>query len=240
MFERMNSLNPPSLRSLKQPVVWNEDVYALGRDSKGDGNLYKYSLSSNEWSNFSVPSSIYASNSVLTSYCSMLLLINGESMALWEFSNKDIAFKESCIKPIPSTYLSQCSDDHNILATSSDKYLIVACKTDRRDRRLFLQLIYNGRYWKFGQPEAISKLLPSGEYIGLAAIDSRAIFATKFRRNHFSILRAPIPSFDEGKDEEMAETYWEKLEIMSIKEFDALLGIIRRSSIVRSGKNKNE
>ena len=44
-FERINSPNAPSLRSLKAPVVWNEDVYALGRDHCSESKLFRYSLS---------------------------------------------------------------------------------------------------------------------------------------------------------------------------------------------------
>ena len=149
LFEQMNSPNPPSLHSLKAPVVWNEDVYALGRDSNGDGKLYQYSLSNNEWSDLSVPSSIYASHSVLTTYSSKLLLISGKNMSLWEFSNNNFAFKESSIKPIPSTHLSQRFGD--IIATSSDtEYLIITYgKThEPSDRVIFVKLIYNDRDWK--------------------------------------------------------------------------------------------
>jgi hypothetical protein len=217
----MNSLNPPSLQSLKQPVVWNEDIYALGRDSEGDGNLYKYSLSSNEWSSFSVPSLIYASYSVLTTYCSKLLLINGENMTLWEFSNNDFAFKESCIKPIPGRcYL------FDILVTSSDKYLIIA------SLRVEL-LIYNGSDWK--RRHLFKRVSPRyGVYRNMAAIDSHAVFMIKSSDwdNDVGILRAPIPSFDEDTVDPLP--MWEHLEMMSLEGFDTLLRGRRYSMTIQN------
>ena len=234
VFERMNSLNLPSLHSLKTPVVWNEDVYALGRDSESDGKLHKYSPTSNEWSSFSVPSSIYASNSVLTTYNSKLLLINGKDMTLWEFTNGDFAFKESCIKPIPSTYSSQCSGVYNILATSSDKYLTII----REDRlqRIRNQLIYNGKDWKLRQLEQIR--LMSGSSHNMVAIDRHAVFLIESNewRNDVSILRALLmmTSFEENEDKAMAAISWEKLEMISLKEFDALLCGRKYSIIIQN------
>ena len=234
VFERMNSLNLPSLHSLKTPVVWNEDVYALGRDSESDGKLHKYSPTSNEWSSFSVPSSIYASNSVLTTYNSKLLLINGKDMTLWEFTNGDFAFKESCIKPIPSTYSSQCSGVYNILATSSDKYLTII----REDRlqRIRNQLIYNGKDWKLRQLEQIR--LMSGSSHNMVAIDRHAVFLIESNewRNDVSILRALLmmTNFEENEDKAMAAISWEKLEMISLKEFDALLCGRKYSIIIQN------
>lgn len=211
----MNSLNPPSLRSLKQPVVWNEDVYTLGRDCGGYGKLYKYSLSNNEWSSFSVSHSIYASNSVLIVYNSKLLLISGMELTLWEFSNSDFSFKESCIKPIPRSGI------YDILATSSDEYLIIAMSRYRRPYNL---LIYNGRDWKFRRLNIKGRLL-SGVVNDMAAIDSHAVYNIIHHDwcNDISIQRALIPSFDEIKDEDMATILWEELEMMSLEEFDELL-----------------
>ena len=226
VFERMNSLNPPSLRSLKTPVVWNEDIYALGCDCEGDGKLYKYSLSNNKWSSFSILSSIYASHSVLTTYNSKLLLISGKNMALWEFSNNDFAFKESCIKPIPSTYPSQCS--HNILANSSDQYLVVAYETYPIPR--YLVIIYNGRDWKLRELEIIGTSEVSGD---IAAMDSHAVLMIESSRwcNNVSIQRVPIPSFDESKDEGMAATV---LEMMSLEEFNVIIRGRKYSSIIHN------
>ena len=234
VFERMNSLNPPSLHSLKTPVVWNEDVYALGRDSRSDGKLYKYSLSSNKWSSFSVPSSIYASNSVLTTYNSKLLLISGEDMNLWEFTTSDFAFKESCIKPIPSTYPSKCSGVYNILATSFDKYLTII--HEDRVKMIRNQLIYNGRDWTVRQLEQI--MLLSGKIHNMVAIDRHAVFLIVSHEwhNNVSISRAPLmmTSFDESKDKAMAATCWEKLKMIPLEEFDALLCGRKYSIIIQN------
>ena len=219
IFERMNSLNPPSLRSLKTPVVWNEDVYALGRDWKGNGKLYKYSLSSNEWSNFSVSSSIYASYSVLATYNSELLLISGMDLTLWEFNNSDFAFRESCIKPIPSKYCSHVFDIH---ATSSDEYLIIIYETWNGGGRQHNLLIYNGRDWKIRQLEGSDSLTMN---IHKMAIDSHAVYDITHCewRNDIHIERALIPSYDEIKDEDIATIRWETLEKMLLEEFDELL-----------------
>ena len=220
-FERMNSLNPPSI--LKRPLVWNENVYALGRDYEDDGKLYKYSLLSNEWSSFSVPSSIYASHSVLTTYNSKLLLISGKNMTLWEFSNNDFAFKESCIKPIPSKYCSDILND-NVLTTSSDEYLIIVY-ADYQDRSRSNLLIYNGRDWKFRHRLTQGGSV-TGKNIYMAAIDSHAVYEIilYLRRNHnVGIRRTLIPSYDEIKDEDMAPRGGEMLEMNSLEEFNALL-----------------
>jgi hypothetical protein len=229
MFERMNSLNPPSLRSLKQPVVWNEDVYALGRDSKGDGNLYKYSLSSNEWSNFAVPSSIYASNSVLTTYSSKLLLISGQNMTLWEFSNNDFDFKESCIEPVPSTYPLPW---RNILATSYDKYLIIAYEEYLHLSSQEDFVIYNGRDWKLRHLD-LRIMLRSNTSCDVAAMDSHALYMIVFSTwdNDVDIQRALIPSLDESEDK---ATHWEELEMIPLKELDALLYGRRYSIIIQN------
>ena len=226
VFERMNSLNPPSLRSLKAPVVWNEDVYTLGRDCEGDGKLYKYSLSSNEWSSFSVPSSIYASDSVLTTYTSKLLLISGKNVTLWEFSNNDFTFKESCIKPIPSTYPTQFPQ--NILATSSDTYLIIGYMAYRS--RTLLIIYYDGRDWKLRK---LNMFRTSEFYSDMVAIDNHAVFIVESSRwgDYVSVQRVLIPSFDKSEDEVMAKTL---PEMISLKEFNALLRGRKYSIIIQN------
>ena len=231
VFERMNSLNPPSLHYLKTPVVWNEDVYALGRDCEGDGKLFKYSLSSNEWSNFSIPSSIYASNSVLTTYNSKLLLISGNNMTLWEFSNNDFTFKESRIKPIPTKYCSDVVYD-SILTTSSDEYLIITYEMLRISRPYNL-LIYNGSDWK-------SRKLKTGSHSGMstcmAAVDSHAVYGIvyEWKDDTINIQRILIPRFDEIKDEDMTQVPKEEFGMISLEEFDELLNGKKSSIIVQN------
>ena len=155
-------------------------------------------------------------------------------MTLWEFTNGDFAFKESCIKPIPSTYSSQCSGVYNILATSSDKYLTII----REDRlqRIRNQLIYNGKDWRLRQLEQIR--LMSGSSHNMVAIDRHAVFliASNEWRNDISILRAPLmmTSFEGSEDKAMAATSWEKLEMISLEEFDALLCGRKYSIIVQN------
>ena len=156
-FEQMNSLNPPFLHSFKAPVVWNGDVYALGRDHhlfdfygghsdhSNNGKLFKYSLSSNKWNQISIDSSIYVSGCVLTTYQSKLLLISGgDTMTVWEFHNNN--FEQSCIKPVPSTFPKLKKD--NIFTTSTDKDLIIA-SWGHFPYLDFVQLIYDGRDWRF-------------------------------------------------------------------------------------------
>ena len=142
-------------------------------------------------------------------------------MTLWEFSNSNFAFKESCIKSIPSKYCSRSPYIHGILATSSDKYLIIACEFEK-------QLIYNGRDWKLRKVKPSRRRSLSGHYCNMAAIvcDSHAVFVIESHEwsNVVNIRRALIPSLDGSKDEDMATTYyWETLEMISLEEFDALL-----------------
>ena len=226
VFERMNSQNPPSLRYLKAPVVCNEDVYALGRDCKGDGKLYKYSLSNNDWSNFSIPSSIYASYSVLTTYNSKLLLISGDNMTLWEFSNNNFAFKESSINPVPSMYLLRHSCTPKF-AISSDKYLIITCDSYLCGRSTFKQLIYNGRDWKLRQLKSMDS---SQSCFDVVAVDSHAVFMIESSNwcNNVYIWRSLISNFE---DEDVG--YWEMLKMMSLEEFDAMLHGWKYSCIVQ-------
>ena len=218
VFEWMNSLNPPSLRYLKTPVVWNEDVYALGRDCEGEGKLYKYSPSNNAWSSFSVPSS-YASGSVLTTYSSeLLLIINGKILNLWEFNSNNFAFKESCIKPVPNN----CKMVSNIFATSSDEYLLIAMTSCTFDSILYNLLVYNGRDWKFRQLKETESEI-SGRYSSMVAMDSHTVYEIVDWYNEIGIERALIPNFDEIKDEGMVHVLWKDLEMTSLEEFDELL-----------------
>ena len=214
----MNSINPPSLRSLKAPVVWNEDIYALGRDSNGVGKLFKYSLANNEWSDYSILSSIYASNSVLATYRSKLLLISGKDMTVWEFSSNDLAFKKSNIKPAPSIPVRPLLRRlREVITTSTAKYLIIVywdrCSLD------FVQLFYDGRKWKLKEcmPE------PFYSYNIEVATDGHALVAIK--TSHIRSLRwyhdasliviAPVLNFDE---EEL-----EMFDIISCAKFDTIL-----------------
>ncbi len=218
-FQRMNSINPPPVFHLKAPVLWNEDIYALGRDSNEDGKLFKYSLDNNEWSVFPVPSSIYASHSLLTTYRSKLLLISGKDISIWEFSSCDLAFKASSIKPIPSTL---CQDDFDdFIATSKDECLIVCMK-----RRAFSpgigHMIYNGRNWKISKYEYINKFGRfHSAYQHEVLINTRDIIIIAFSDwgNVVRVLRAPIlwPKSFGG----MSPLEWEELAVASFAEFNA-------------------
>ena len=219
-FEKINSINPLSCVYLKDPVVWNADVYALGRDSSGDGKLFKYSLTSNEWSDFLAPSSIYSSGSVLTTYCSKLLLISGEDMTVWEFSINDMAFKLSSIKPIPS---SQSLNFGNIVASSKDEYLIVMNWYRASYRVYFRQFIYNGRDWNFSRPmNHICYVISSHPKYSykVVIIDSHAILAIESTYGAIErILKAPI-LLNECIHFH-STMHWEVLEMIPLEKFDA-------------------
>lgn len=153
-FEQLSSNNPPSVSSVKTPVVWNGDIYALGRDHLNRGSLLKYSISHNEWSITLVPSKIYTSYSVLTTYLSELILISGQNWTIWEFDYNCNVFKESCIPPVPGPKHSMTS-----VATSEDKYLIVApgilhlfdeLEDDDHDHTICVQ-IFDGSSWRAQQ-----------------------------------------------------------------------------------------
>ena len=207
----MNSINPPSCDYLKTPVVWNEDVYALGRDHNQDGKLFKYSITNNGWSEFSVLSSIYASNSALITYRSKLLLISGEGMSVWEFNSNDLAFKPSSIKPVPTEYAHSYSF---FTAISRDKYLVTVCmlKTLRCCFDI-AQLIYDGQDWKFRE---YGKFTFCSGYSIQCVINSHATLIFLFNDlivNFDSIVKiwkAPILSNDESK---VSAINWEVLDI---------------------------
>ena len=213
----MSSINPPSFVSFKPPLVWKKDVYALGRNQGGDGKLFKYSVSSNMWSDFSVPSSIYTSNSVLLTYCSKLLLISGENMTLWEFSSNDFTFKQSCIKPIPPQH-----NFNDFIATSKGEYLIIMWYI--KHLRPISFLFYDGRDWNYRQYELTGRF-HSG-YCCNVILDSHAIVVIASPQwdkvNVVRVQKAPILRFSEDKDENCSCAYTE-LEIISFAEFDRLI-----------------
>ena len=215
-FERINTLNPPSLCSLKAPVVWNGDIYALGRDSCSNaGRLYKYSLSKNEWSDFSIDNSIYASASILTTYRSKLLLISGENMTVWEFNSDNFAFKPSNIKQVPSDFPRLNYAD--VLTTSEDEELIIV-SWDSSPFLNFVQLLYDGGDWTFkryetGRPPSKR----SGESIDYLT-DGREIFRITTYYGSSMMIRvkkAPINSFDKDR----GSRDWEMFDIISCPEF---------------------
>ena len=229
----MNSINPPSFDSFKTPLVWNEDVYALGRDQGGDGKLFKYSISNNEWSVFSVPSSIYESNSVLLTYCSKLLLISGESMTVWEFSSNDFIFQRYCIKPVPP--LSQ-QHFYNFIATSKDEYLIVVWY-QTMNRPTPLLLIYNGRNWEFRQREpGIEMFRSASGYQCEMLVDSHAIVVieSSYSRNYVGVLKAPMPSFGEDEDKSVSLIDWKEFQVISFAEFNTLVCRSNYSTILHN------
>ena len=155
-------------------------------------------------------------------------------MTLWEFSNSDFTFKESCIKPIPSMMILYRHLESDVLATSSYKYLIIAYKGHSN---IINQLIYNGRDWKLRQLESKKR---SGSYWDVVAVDSHAVFVVdSYRwRSNISIWRALISSFDRSKDKDIDVDvdygYWEMLEMISLEEFDAILHGRKYSSLVQN------
>ena len=229
----MNSINPPSLVSLKAPVVWNEDVYALGRDHSGDGKLIKYSISDNVWSVFSVPTSIYESKSELTTYCSKLLLISGESMTVWEFSSNNFAFQESCIKPIPRKHIPG-NFNLNFIATSKDEYLIIVWYIKIYSRPTSC-LFYDGGDWNSGRYRymLIEHSLHSG-YGYEVAFDSHAMVVIAFDLvfgKEVRILRAPIL----GSGEDEGNNYsCKELEVISSAEFNTLIYGAKYSTVLHN------
>ena len=216
-FERMNSINPPSVFHLKAPVLWNEDVYALGRDSNEKGKLFKYSIANNDWSDFPVPSSIYASKSLLTTYCSKLLLISGKDMTIWEFTHS--AFKVSSIKPIPNTL--RRSDFDDFTAISKDECLIVCMKRRVLYPRIG-QLIYNGMNWKciHSEYDSINKFGFHSAYHHEVLIDTCDVIVIAFSDwgNMVRVLKAPM-TWSNGLDVSPIE--WEELAVASFAEFNA-------------------
>ena len=220
-FERINTLNPPSPCSLKAPVVWNGDIYALGRDISDAGRLYKYSLSKNEWSDFSIDSSIYASASILTTYHSKLLLVSGENMTVWEFSSDNFAFKPSNIKQVPSDF-PRLNHTH-VLTTSEDEELIIV-SWDSSPFLNFVQLLYDGRDWTFKTYEVSRhpsmKRGVSFDYL----TDGREIFRIATNNScsmMIKVMKAPINSFDEDRGSQD----WKELDIISCPEFEELIRV---------------
>ena len=134
----------------------------------------KYSITHNEWSKISVPSEIYASYSVLTTYLSKLLLISGQNGTVWEFDCNRNVFKESCIESIPDYSMS-------FVATSQDNYLIVAPDTLHfysydHDCAICVH-IFDGTSWIILQYDPI--LLGSNEKC-ISIIGNHIIYEVKF------------------------------------------------------------
>ena len=209
-FVRMNSVNPPSSVShLKTPVVWNEAVYALGRNHNGEGKLYKYSLSTNEWNEFPVPSSIYTPYSELTTYCSKLLLISGKNMNIWEFENNSFTFKESCIGPAPFWEGGLSS----FTAVSKANHLVIV----NIDCDGIVHYTFNGKVWK-------DKIFPeyesnSGAYYR-TVVDDHTILLIKFSPYSGEIrefCKAPLLLCEDHID-----SLWERVE-------DEVIDVLRSS-----------
>ena len=215
-FERMNSVSPPSSVShLKTPIVWKDAVYALGRDHGGEGKLYKYSLSTNEWNEFPVPSSIYTPHSELTTYCSKLMLISGENMNIWEFENNCFTFKESCIGPVPLceagllrfTAVSKA----NHLATIHIGGLSVFTRYNN------VQYTFNGKSWE-NKTLLSHRFFGSGVYFR-TVIDDHTILLIKFSRFSGEIkelYKAPLILCEDHNI--INDSVWERLEVMSLEE----------------------
>lgn len=176
-FEQLNSNNPPSVNSVKAPVVWNGDVYALGRDHLNRGSLLKYSITHNKWSITLVPSEIYTPYSVLTTYLSELILISAQNRTIWEFDCNNDVFKESCIDPVPGP-------KDSFVATSQDNYLIIAPEMygmflfDDDDDHVVSVYIFDGTSWSAQQYDLTS--LSSGSNVKWTTIiGNRTIFVVE-------------------------------------------------------------
>ena len=187
----------------------------LGRD-QGGGKLFKYSVSNNVWSDFSVPSSIYETNSVLLTYCSKLLLISGKSMTVWEFSSNDFTFKQSYIQPVPLQ-----DNFFTFIAVSKDEDItIVEERHLWRRTPTFILSIYDGRGWKVRPHEPNRPRLHLSGYRWEMVVGSHAIVVIEcstFGRNVI-VRKAPIPSFGEDEDR-FRDLDWENLEVISSIEF---------------------
>lgn len=165
----MNSINPPTCLYLKSPVYWSGNIYALGRcppeyDDHGHekvppmGKLFRYSFSSNDWMTFSMTEELYATNSVLTTYCSKLLLISGESMKVWEFSPSYRTFGESKIGHVPSPHKGCYSSFH---ATSRDENLIITYIPYSTKLSDISQAIFDGKRWRDSIVHVPEEMLPT-------------------------------------------------------------------------------
>ena len=134
------------------PVLCNGDVYMIhsanpfiptGKDAHC--KLLKYSLSSDSWSDYSIPCDKESHQSdkqlhALTTCRSKLVLINGADGSVWEFDAK-----ESTFKPSPDISLPWNGSTEHIAAASSGDYLIVA--TRKEDESGVSINIFDGNTW---------------------------------------------------------------------------------------------
>ena len=177
---------------MKTPVVWNGDIYALGRDHLNRGSLLKYSISHNEWSITLVPSEIYTPYSVLTTYLSELILISAQNRTIWEFDCNHNVSKESCIAPIPGP-------KDSIVATSQDKYLIVAPEMyglfifDDDDDHAVCVHIFDGTSWSAQQYD-LTSLLSGSDIRWTTIIGNHTLFVVECddQGTVMSLYKAPL------------------------------------------------
>ena len=217
-FEHLNSgNNAPSINSLKAPVILNREIYALGRDHLNIGCLLKYSIIHNEWSKISVPTTIYTSYSVLTTYLSKLILISGQNGTVWEFDCNYSVFKESCIEPVPGWKVCHWTFD----VASQDKYLIVASDTLFRDDsdiddHAICVHIFDGTSWSVRQYDStICLTLRSHESQKsiTTIIDNHTIFEVELDAEKESyvtcIFKAPL--LLEESEDTLSVIEWERI-----------------------------
>ena len=216
--ERMNSTNAPSLHSLKRPVVLNDDVYALGRDLAGNGKLCKYSLTSNEWSVFSMSQSVYATHSVLTTYRSKLLLISGKDRTIFEFSIKDFVFNETSIQPFPRT--KRAVHTYDFMATSNNDYLIVM-DCSYRVAPIRSLSVFDGNSWKSRLCEMNMGFPPSAYRLDNMISEHVAVIVAHSNwGNEVRFFKAPLIL---GEGDDSSDIEFKEVDVISYEEFDKLV-----------------
>ena len=219
------------------PVVLNDDVYTLGRDHTGDGKLYKYSPSSNEWSEYAMSQSVYATHSVLTTYRSKLLLISGKDLSIWEFNVTDLAFEESCIGPLPR---KRAHDERRpadyLTATSRGDYLLIM-DCSHYSSRIYDLLVFDGKSWTSRQCKryCYSSFHSAYNFRVVSTAHVAVIVAFSSWGNVVRMLEAPlIPDNNEHTSSDCVE--FKEVEVISSEECNALVCTRAHSIIIHYDK----
>ena len=221
-FEQLNSNNPPSIKSLKAPVVWNGDIYSLGRDQLNRGSLLKYSIPHNKWSITLVPSEIYTPYSVLTVYLSKLILISGQNGTMWEFDCISNVFKESCIEPVPEPKSQRC------VVAGVGKHLVVASEESHSHYSNDCVHIYDGSSWSARHYPSQVPLNSSSTkvYYNITIIGDRTIFMVQFRKSYYDdyhivtrLFKAPLLLGECVVEDSLSTIEWEEIQVTEIKDW---------------------
>ena len=141
-------------------------------------------------------------------------------MTIWEFaSSNHSAFKESSVKPIPST-LRQ-NDFNLIIAISKDECLTVCMKRPTL-YPCISQLIYNGMNWKCIRSEcdSIDKFGFHSAYHFEVLFDTCNMIVIAFSAwgNVVRVFKAPMSW---SKSSGMSPIEWQELAVASFAEFSA-------------------